>query len=307
MIPTRNRGQRLGDAITGALGQVGIGVEVIVIDDGSEDDTSATLERMADGRLRVLRNDVTRGVAAARNRGIAEAEGDWVAFLDDDDLWAPNKLRAQVEAARSSGASWVYTAAAILDDRRRPVALEPAPDPTEVGRLLFGGSVVPGGCSSVMARTRLLGQVGGFDEDLAVLADWDLWIRLAASAPAAACSEVLVGYVEHPGNMHVRELDRASREFEELALKHRTAARAPKGGFDGLAFARWSASTHLRAGRRQAAALAYLKGGVQHRNIGNLAFALAALGGERAVRRVSRRRGGLEVPDIPWLDFYSPS
>src|SRR5688572_3616095 len=100
VIPTRNRWELLSTgALPSALAQEGVEVEVHVIDEGSSDATSQELERLNEPRVHVIRHDRPHGVAQARNAGIAAARGQWVAFLDDDDIWAPQKLRRQIDTA----------------------------------------------------------------------------------------------------------------------------------------------------------------------------------------------------------------
>src|SRR4029450_6793943 len=98
-------------AAVGTLGgQRNVALETIVVDDGSTDDTPSVLRSLGD-RIRVVRHDRSQGVSAARNRGIAEARGEWVAFLDDDDLWAPDKLALQLDSLRREGTNWAYAGA----------------------------------------------------------------------------------------------------------------------------------------------------------------------------------------------------
>src|SRR4051812_3505416 len=92
VLPTHNRTSMLQQALGCALDQEGVDLEVIVVDDGSSDDTPEVLGRVEDERLRVIRNERPQGVSRARNSAIERANGDWIAFLDDDDLWAPGKL-----------------------------------------------------------------------------------------------------------------------------------------------------------------------------------------------------------------------
>src|SRR5215213_295324 len=100
IIPTRDRPDWLPRTLLSALEQQGTEAEIIVVDDGSTTPVSERLTREAQSRLRVLRNPSSLGVARARNRGIDEARGEWIAFLDDDDVWAPNKLSEDLASAR---------------------------------------------------------------------------------------------------------------------------------------------------------------------------------------------------------------
>src|SRR5262245_36981656 len=148
IIPTRNRWPILSrSALPAALMQEDVAVEIIVVDDGSTDGTRDGLERSAGESLLVLRNEVSNGVSAARNRGIEAARGEWLAFLDDDDLWAPGKLRAQVDRGRARRAGFVFSGAVTIDGDRRPIAYRHVPDSDDVEPLLLERNVVPGGCS----------------------------------------------------------------------------------------------------------------------------------------------------------------
>src|SRR3954469_4879731 len=109
VVPTRNRSRLLAATLRSVLRQRAVDLEVIVVDEGSTDDTGAVIAGLRDPRIRIVRHDVPRGVSRARNRGAEEARGDWVAFVDDDDLWAPDKLARQVQAALAAGRDWVYT------------------------------------------------------------------------------------------------------------------------------------------------------------------------------------------------------
>jgi len=86
IVPTRNRCLELGLAVRSALGQLGVQLEVVIVDDGSTDATGQLVSRISDPRVRYLRRTMSVGVSAARNAGIAEARGRWIAFLDDDDV-----------------------------------------------------------------------------------------------------------------------------------------------------------------------------------------------------------------------------
>ena len=109
IIATRNRSTLLAETLRSVLGQRGVDFEVIVVDEASTDDTAALLAALDDPRVRVIRHGEALGLSAARNHGAAEANGDWLAFIDDDDLWAPDKLARQLRAAEDARRDWVYT------------------------------------------------------------------------------------------------------------------------------------------------------------------------------------------------------
>jgi Glycosyl transferase family 2 len=314
VIPTRNRWPLLAKtALPAALGQEDVDHEVVVVDDGSSDETPARLAELADERVRVARHDERRGVAQARNTGIASARGEWVAFLDDDDIWAPRKLRMQVDAARSRGAGFAYGGSVWVDERKRFLYGHEAPDPRTLRKQLLRRNVMWSGCSNVIVRTDLVQRVGGFDETLFQLADWDLWLRLAREAEAACCRGVVVGYTRHPENMLLVDPVDVFREFEYLVEKHRADSEQLGVAFDRAWFARWVATGHLRAGRRRVAARSYLRGVTTARSAGNVVRAAAALLGDPVVslgrRTLARLPGWLPAgehtaTEPEWLRLY---
>src|SRR5678816_1662061 len=107
VIPTRNRSALLAMTLRSVLHQKSVDLEVIVVDEASTDETATMLAAVTDTRLRVIRHDTPQWLAAARNHGAIEANGQWLAFIDDDDLWAPDKLVRQVEAAEQADRDWV--------------------------------------------------------------------------------------------------------------------------------------------------------------------------------------------------------
>jgi glycosyltransferase involved in cell wall biosynthesis len=310
VIPTRDRWEWLSrTALRAALEQQNVEHEVIVVDDGSGDGTAERVEGLGDERLRVIRHERSLGVSRARNAGIAAARGDWVAFLDDDDVWSPRKLRAQLDAARSAGALFAYAGAVWVDEDLRFLYGHAPPDPSTLASNLLRWNVVWGGCSNVVVRTDAVRELGGFDEELFQLGDWDLWIRLALAGPAARVDDVLVGLVMHQGSMLLVDRRDVFAELEWLRAKHRDAAERFGHGPDRALFARWVAVGHLRAGRRVRAARTYLRG---TRHPGNVVRAAGALLGRSALRRgkealarVSPRDPILDTAVEPsWLGAY---
>jgi glycosyltransferase involved in cell wall biosynthesis len=301
VIPTLDRwGQLTVAGLPAALAQEGVDHEVVVIDDGSSDGTSSGLAGLREPRLRVLRNESPQGVAAARNRGVEAARGEWVAFLDDDDLWSPDKLRAQLDAG-ASGADFVYAGGVVTDAGGRPLRDSPAPEPGELARALARRNVI-GGPSTVMVRTDMLRDLGGFDERFSLLADWELWIRLARIGNPAVCRQPLVGYREHGSNMSGIPIDDAYAELARLVELHELDV-----DFDE--FARWLAWQQRRVGRRLPALHAYLRGARTARSGALLVRAAAAVLGEGVMRAPKRVRATFGRPDPAppspaWLDRY---
>src|SRR3954471_24372487 len=231
VIPTRDRLQIVLDTVRLTLEQRHVDLEVIVVDDGSRDATTDALEALGDPRVTVLRNASSRGVAHARNRGIERAAHPWIAFLDDDDRWSPEKLRVQLDRARAENAVFVYTAGlAVAAADGRVLWSSPAFTPDELRRGIRSRNLIFAGSSNVLARTELLRRLGGFDESLHHIADWDLWIRLTEAGQPAACPEPLLAYVVHDANMHRTAIDRAMREGRLLRAKH--AQSSLPGRFD---------------------------------------------------------------------------
>jgi glycosyltransferase involved in cell wall biosynthesis len=300
VIPTRDRRELLSRAaLPSALRQTGVVFEVLVVDDGSTDGTAASIEDFEDPRVRVIRQEVPRGVAAARNAAIAAA-APWVAFLDDDDHWAPDKLATQLECLRVVDAVFAYTGALVVDAHGEPKDVLAAPPATSVRERLLLENVIPAGSSNVIASTDLLRRLGGFDEGLGYLADWDLWIRLALAGPGAADDHPRVAYVHHPGQMQLTGKG-AIAELERLSRRHAAAGFAP----DGSRLLSWVASEQRRRGRRAQAVGTYLLAMRTYRDLRWLTqivatpFDSAGLGLKHRLRRVGQPTFTATRPD--WI------
>jgi len=187
IIPTYNRVPYLGDAIRSVLAQSPEVGEIIVVDDGSTDDTEG-LVRSFDARLIYLRVPHRGQPAATRNRGLEAAHGDFIALLDSDDLFLPGKLTLQCPAlAAHADAALVYSNGSFFsDDPAKPISRVLAGLPTPSGDafadLLRGNFLFP---AVTLIRRSCLDAVGAFDETLTLrgVEDYDLWLRLAARFP----------------------------------------------------------------------------------------------------------------------------
>ncbi len=190
IIPTYNRADLVRQAVASVKAQTFRDFEIVVVDDGG---TDGTYEVLAAGReLRVLRHPDRRGVAAARNTGVAAARGEWLAFLDSDDLWLPDKLARQI--------FWLEGQPELLicqtDETwvRRGVRVnKPAAHRKVAGRIFLPSlarcMISP---SAVMLHRRLLEDHGGFDETLPAAEDYDLWLRLTWRYEVGLVDEPLV-------------------------------------------------------------------------------------------------------------------
>ena len=202
VIPTHDREARLKTAVESVLAQTQAPREIVVVDDGSTDGTREMLAREFP-QVRYLYQE-NRGVAAARNLGIRESRGTWLAFLDSDDLWLPGKLERQWEAiARSPGARLCHTNEVWI---RRGARVNPMRKHDKSGGFIFRKClqlcvISP---SSVLLHREVLETTGDFDESFPACEDYDLWLRVTARYPVHYLDEPLV--VKHGG--HADQLSR---------------------------------------------------------------------------------------------------
>lgn len=184
IMPAYNAEKTVKESVLSALNQTYTDFELIIIDDGSKDRTPDILAKLSetDSRIRVLRNSPNQGVSKSRNRGISEATGEWIAFLDSDDLWREDKLSLQLALAeKHPEAVLTYTASAfITNDGKRLGYVLPA-EKTVTRRTLIRRNLLS--CSSVMVRTDLL-RTCPFPGDR-IHEDYYVWLTLLKSVPCA--------------------------------------------------------------------------------------------------------------------------
>lgn len=210
IIPTRDRAKLVSRAVASVLGQTHRALDVIVVDDGSTDDTRERLARHNDPRLRVLGHSLSRGVSAARNTGLAAARGQYLALLDSDDVWLPRKIERLLAFARAKGYVICQNQEIWLRGGRR---VNPGRTCEKLDGFFFEQAlkrclVSP---SSVLFTRTLLATVGGFDEALPACEDYDLWLRTLLRYPVGLLDEWLT--VRHGGRP-----DQLSASFVGLDL-----------------------------------------------------------------------------------------
>lgn len=280
------------------LAQEGPAPEIVIVDDCSQvpvaDVPGATVVRLA----------AQVGAAAARNRGVEWARTEWVAFLDDDDLWAPSKLRRQHAALQAQPeARWSYTGVVVTDARRAVTGVQRAHASGWIHETLCTANVVAGGGSTVLARTDLVREVNGFDSSVRSAEDWEMWTRLAQRSPVVAVDAPLAAWREHRGNKSQR-WDATQIERTESVLRER--AREIGAAFSHEHRAQLEIDRLVAAGARTDAARAYWS---RFRRRRQPRDAVAALGVATAPatyaalkRRARRRAVPVEwLPELDWL------
>jgi glycosyltransferase involved in cell wall biosynthesis len=201
LIPTYNRRIRVLSAIASVLTQTMSVDEVVVIDDGSTDGTADAIDAGFGARVTVIRQE-NAGVSAARNRGIRAAHSEWIAFLDSDDLWHSTKIERQFAAIEASGgaAGACFTDNSFAGNPKMTETMFAATGFSGAGKMgLFDetaqhilSGTEPFFTSSFMARRSLLLEVGGFDEELVLREDTDLFFRLCFRTPFCFAGDPLV-------------------------------------------------------------------------------------------------------------------
>ena len=218
IIPVYNRAHLIGRAVSSVLAQSYGNFEIVVVDDASNDELAAALGEFADQRLRCLAHPFNRGAAAARNTGIAAARGEFVAFLDSDDVWFAGKLAHQVAAMRGQppeivGHVCAYDCAKTGFRTRRIV-----PDWTAATfrrSQLLGCTCGPG--TTLLCRRTIFTDIGPFDEELRRLEDWDWLLRLAAKGYRLLASPEVFARVEVGPGAASRDIDAA---LQRIRARH---------------------------------------------------------------------------------------
>jgi len=222
VIPTYNYGRFIAEAIESVLGQTVVPGEIVVVDDGSADDTGAVVQGFGD-RVRYVRQE-NRGVSEARNRGVAETTGELVAFLDADDTWEPTKLEKQVERfAADAEVGLVHCGMREFDsvtDETLGFRVEGGDGQVAEELLVWERPVVNVSGSAVMVSRKAFEEAGGFDPRLKCGEDWDLCYRIARRYKVGFVPEPLVNYRIHGAAAHhnVENMELGMGMFYEKAF-----------------------------------------------------------------------------------------
>lgn len=186
VIPVYNAEKYLEETLASIFAQTYPHIEIIAVDDGSKDRSIQILEQYPD-KVRIVRQP-NKGAATARNRGVQEARGKWIAFLDSDDLWTPDKIQRQLDVCGHY--AWSHTNSVFMggvNDGRRDSDFTAKHQGQVLEQLICSNFI---GTSTLMILRQAFLDVGGFDESLRSIQDWELWIRTARRYP--------IGYVDAP-------------------------------------------------------------------------------------------------------------
>jgi len=233
IMPTYNRMQFLPAAIESVLAQTFADWELLIADDGSDGETRAYLRSLKDPRIKLIFHSHTGRPAVISNVALRTAQGQYVAFLDSDDVWLPRKLEAQIESlTRHASRKWSYTRFAFIDSSGRlntslRYRERAAPSGWILEKLLRSEAVIAQ--PSVVVRREVLQELGAFDEEFTMCYDDDLWFRLAAHSEIDGVDEPLTlirRHANHSGSDAQAWRDRR-RVFEKTLRANRDASLDP--------------------------------------------------------------------------------
>ncbi|MBI4575657.1 MAG: glycosyltransferase [Planctomycetes bacterium] len=263
LLPAFHHARFLDEALRSVLGQTHRELELLVLDDGSTDDTARVLARAAsDPRVRLFRHHSNLGVSRSLNDLLAEARGEWVAFQNADDAWYPGHLEDALAHLEASRADLSWAPCDLVDAAGRPhpeaSALAPRlwgtrPRAADVHGDLLAGNFIPS--HSVVLRASVLRAVGRFDERLELLHDWDLWLRVAADHTVARSGRAAGVFRWHGANRSAPGA--ASREHYALERAVVYGRQSGLGGPRGAEACRRYASALHRLGNRLDGRLAH--------------------------------------------------
>jgi glycosyltransferase involved in cell wall biosynthesis len=224
ILPTFNRLKYLRSAVGSVFAQTLVDWELVIADDGSDEETRAYLSALqSEPRVRVIWLPHSGNPAAVRNCALRQARGEYLAFLDSDDEWLPRKLERQIGALRAcTGRRWSYTGYITIDATGEPCAHAATPRPHRGAILeLLLMHEVSIWTPAVVADRHLVAEVGGFDEQLLLFEDCDLWLRLACRSEIDLVDEPLTR-VRRSHDQHHGEIDHGD---DMLASRHRALGK----------------------------------------------------------------------------------
>lgn len=232
IIPTYNRAQFLYDAITSVLNQTYQDFEILVIDDCSQDNTQEIVNSFHDTRIKYIRHEKNKGEAGSRNTGIRSSSAEYIAFLDDDDEWLPEKLKLQVNLLENSQSKvgCIYTGYWVVDKTKEKILDKRIPQ--KRGYIHYDLFIqnhirIP---STVILKRECFEKVSLFDETLTFRTDYDMWIRLSKEFNFDYIKEPLVKYRYHESRLS-NNIAAVIAGMETLFKRYEQFFSLNKGGY----------------------------------------------------------------------------
>lgn len=197
IMPSYNTGSFIEETIKSVLAQTYTSWELIIVDDCSTDNTDEVVGKYSDERIVYIKNDANAGAAVSRNRALREAKGKWIAFLDSDDLWYPQKLERQITFMETGGYDFSYTNYEEIDENSKSIG-KTVTGPARIGRWGMVMYCWPG-CLTVMYNREKIGllQIG----DIKKNNDYAMWLKVAEKADCHLLDEQLAKYRKRTGSI----------------------------------------------------------------------------------------------------------
>jgi len=230
IIPAYNGAKTISETLHSLQQQTFQDFEIIIINDGSTDNTLEIIESVQDPRIKIFSYS-NGGLPTARNRGIAQAQGDFLTFIDADDLWTPDKMELQLTALKgnpNAGVAYSWTCFMDVNEQGQPIAYLPSPQYAYSGnvypQLLIGDFILSG--SNVMIRRSAVEAAGKFEPTLKSCEDWDYWLRLAACYPFEVIPKYQILYRRTPKSMSSKV--EVMKEAATIAMERAYKAAPPE-------------------------------------------------------------------------------
>jgi glycosyltransferase involved in cell wall biosynthesis len=203
IIPNYNYEKFIAATVESVLSQTYKNIEIIIVDDGSKDNSLEVLKQFGD-KIRIIEQK-NAGVSVARNHGVSLSTGEYIAFLDADDIWLPEKLERQIEKFKADAEiGLVHCSMTLINPQEEPIGENNNGQAGFVSEefLLFERGVVVGAGSTALVKRSIFDEVGGFDLRLSTAADWDFCYQVSRTHKIGFVTEPLVLYRMHGTNMH---------------------------------------------------------------------------------------------------------
>ena len=248
IIPTYNRLPLLQEAIASVRSQTYTNWELIIVDDGSTDGTAEAIQKIGDLRIRVIILPHTGHISNVMNEGAKRSNGEWLAFLDSDDLWMPKKLEMQIETLKNEKKRWVYGFFDYVDENKRMIYKSSEKFAPYAGKIVKEVILGKTGITicSVLIEKKLFDEIRGFSPDPTVRGDYEFLLRLALKSESAITTEIVMQVREHPTRTYKSRIyphERTASTYKAF-LKLKPGKEFEKLAHKRLAFLLSEASVH---------------------------------------------------------------